>query len=241
MALRGAMDGSGNGVSGGVRSQTEFANEVKPNQRRAIRPANRKCSELEICFHSRGGHVTMWPSKSASDPFAHSRNERRMATLVYKMTHKGDPDSDLGWWGVKDCMGQVRSFPFGAVIGIGGRSWWKNQISRVGEIVWVGLEPDKMPIRGKRPKVRFAHFRYFCEGELLLSKIARELDKAMQSCRFKLYDFSRVEEQEIEKILALARKAGHSAAFFTQPTKKQVNGLECRPKPHPDGTRFTKP
>ena len=43
-----------------------------------------------------------------------------MATLVYKMTHKGDPDSELGFWGVEDCMGQVRGYGFDAVIGIGG-------------------------------------------------------------------------------------------------------------------------
>ena len=44
-----------------------------------------------------------------------------MVTLVYKMTHKGDPDPDLGHWGVEDCMGRVRGFKFDAVIGIGGR------------------------------------------------------------------------------------------------------------------------
>jgi hypothetical protein len=148
------------------------------------------------------------------------------------MTHKGDPNPDLGWWGVSDCMGQVRGFPFDAVIGIGGRSWWTNETSRVGEIVWVGLDPQQMPVRGKRgPKVRFARFRYFREGELMLCEIAPSLDKSMQSCRFRLYDFSRVEEEEIEQILALARRARPSAEFFTQPMKNQANGEECRPKP----------
>src|SRR5437588_10071527 len=72
-----------------------------------------------------------------------------MATLVYKMTHKGDPNPELGWWGVADCMGQVRGFAFDAVIGIGGRSWWTNQTSRVGELVWIGLDPQQVP-GGKR-------------------------------------------------------------------------------------------
>ena len=56
----------------------------------------------------------------------------RMVTLVYKMTHKGDPsDKPVGWWGDH---GRVRAFKFDAVIGIGGRSWWTNQTNRAGEI-----------------------------------------------------------------------------------------------------------
>jgi hypothetical protein len=78
-----------------------------------------------------------------------------MATLVYKMTHRGDPDSDLGFWGVEDCMGQVRSYGFDAVIGIGGRSWWTNQTSRTGEIVWIGLGPEIVDQGRRGPVLRF--------------------------------------------------------------------------------------
>lgn len=156
-----------------------------------------------------------------------------MATLIYKMTHSGDPDSDLGCWGVSDCMGQVRGYDFDAVIGIGGRSWWPNETSRAGEIVWVGLGPQQMPGRGKRgPEVRFAHFRYFLEGEQMLSEIAPKLDQSMQNRRIRLYGFSRIEEQEIEHILALAMKTGPSATFSTEATKTQADGKECRLKPH---------
>jgi hypothetical protein len=163
--------------------------------------------------------------------FAHPRYEHPMTTLLYKMTHKGDPNPQLGWWGVADCMGQVRGFTFDAVIGIGGCSWWTNQTSRVGEIVWVGLDPQQMPVRGKRgPMVRFAHFRYFSEGELLLSEIAPKLDKSMLTRRFRLYDFSRIEEEEIEKILALAQKWEPSTEFVTQAIKKQTKGQKCGPK-----------
>lgn len=167
-----------------------------------------------------------------------------MATLVYKMTHKGDPNPDLGWWGWgdSDCMGQVRGFPFDAVIAIGGRSWWTTETSRVGEIVWVGLDPQQMPVRGKRgPKVRFTHFRYFREGELMLSEIAPKLDKSMHTRRFRLYDFSRIEEEEVERILALAQEAGPSAEFVTQAIKKQSNGEKCRPKPRRSQARCTQP
>jgi hypothetical protein len=152
-----------------------------------------------------------------------------MATLVYKMTHKGDPNSDLGIWGVEDCMGQVRGYAFDAVIGVGGRSWWTNQTSRAGEIVWIGLDPQHMPGRGKRgPKLRFAHFRYFQEGELMLSEIAPNLNKAMHNCRFMLHGFGRLQEQEIEKILDLAMKARPSAHLIAQASDSQADGKECR-------------
>jgi len=163
-----------------------------------------------------------------------------MVTLVYKMTHKGDPNPELGWWGVSDCMGQVRKFPYDAIIGVGGRSWWSNETSRVGEVVWVGIGPQQMSVGSKRgPKVRFDHFRYFSEGDLMLSEIAPKLNKSMHTRRFRLYNFSRIEEEEIEAILALAQNAEPSAEFVTQAIKKQADGEECRPKSRRRQSRCT--
>jgi hypothetical protein len=151
-----------------------------------------------------------------------------MDTLVYKMTHKGDPDSDCGCWGVEDCMGRVRSFKFGAVIGVGGRSWWTNQTSRAGEIIWIGLGPRQKSVQGKRgPVVRFAHFRYFAEGELPLPP---KLEKAIHKCRFRLYGFSQTEQHEIEQILELAKEAGPSASMLAKAIRSQVDGKKCRRK-----------
>src|SRR5205823_1424348 len=45
-----------------------------------------------------------------------------MKVLVYKQTHSGDPDERTGVWGVSDCMGRIRSWPYDAVIGVGGAS-----------------------------------------------------------------------------------------------------------------------
>jgi hypothetical protein len=135
------------------------------------------------------------------------------------MTHISDPDSDLGCWGVEDCMGQVRGYAFDAVIGIGGRSWWTNQTSRAGEIVWIGIGPQKTTVRGKRGlEVRFAHFRYFREGELMLSTKAPKLETAMRNCRFRLYGFSQAQEREIGQIRKLAKKYGPSAHLNSQPS-----------------------
>jgi hypothetical protein len=151
-----------------------------------------------------------------------------MATLVYKMTHKGDPDSDLGIWGVEDCMGQVRDYEFDAVIGIGGRSW-SNETSRMGEIVWIGLGPEMVDRTDRGPVLRFAHFRYFREGELMLRTIAPNLEKAMYNCRFKLYRFSRLQEQEIARIRKKAKRAGRSARLNSQASNSQME-KGCRPR-----------
>jgi hypothetical protein len=153
-----------------------------------------------------------------------------MATLVYKMTHIGDPDSDLGFWGVEGCMGKVRGYGFDAVIGIGGRSWWTNQTSRAGEIVWIGLDPEIVTQAKHGPVLRFAHFRYFREGELMLKTIAPSLEKAMRNCRFMLYGFSPTQEQEIAKIRKRAYKAEPSALLTSQASNSQVDEEGCRRK-----------
>ncbi len=152
---------------------------------------------------------------------------RGRITLVYKMTHKGDPDPDRRLWGVCDCMGKVRGFHFDAVIGIGGTSWWPNEPNRAGEIVWVGLDPHPTPVKAKRgPDVRFAHFRYFREGEKK-RKIPPNLKKAMHKRRYMLYGFSQAEQQEIKGILELAKKPGPSASLFTRTVQSKPHGKEC--------------
>lgn len=155
-----------------------------------------------------------------------------MVTLVYKMTHKGDPDPDLGHWGVEDCMGRVRGFRYDAVIGIGGRSWWTDQTNRAGEIIWIGIGPQQKSVQGKRgPAVTFDHFQYFGEGELTLREIAPKLDKAIHKCRFKLSGFSQTEQQEIKRILELAKEAKPSASLSAKAIQSQRGGKKCRRKP----------
>src|SRR5947209_8784675 len=61
------------------------------------------------------------------------------------------------------------------------------------------------------PVLRFAHFRYFGEGELMLRTIAPNLEEAMHNCRFRLYGFSPIQEKEIARIRKLANKAEPSA------------------------------
>lgn len=156
-----------------------------------------------------------------------------MATLVYKMTHSGDPDSNLGCWGVSDCMGQVRGYGFDAIIGIGGRSWWSSEISREGELIWIGVDPQEVASGKRGPKLAFVHFRYFQGGEKMLSEIAPMLDRAMRNCRFMLYGFSPAQEREIKAILKLAKRAKPSAILFakashTKPDDHEHRGKVCR-------------
>jgi hypothetical protein len=153
-----------------------------------------------------------------------------MVTLVYKMTHRGDPDADLGCWGVSDCMGQVRGYGFDSVIGIGGRSWWADQTNRAGELIWIGLDPQEIPGGKRGPKLTFAHFRYFPEGEKVLSEIAPKLARAMRNRRFMLYGFSQGQEQEIKTILKLAMRAEPSALLFTKATDLSVHEHARCPK-----------
>jgi hypothetical protein len=155
-----------------------------------------------------------------------------MATLVYKMTHIGDPDADLGFWGVEDCMGQVRGYGFDAVIGIGGRSWWTNQTSRTGEVVWIGLGPQIVDQAERGPVLGFAHFRYFREGELMLRTIAPRLHKAMHDCRFMLYGFGQLEEDEIAGILKLAQKAPPSASVSQEGNGEERPSKFCPRRPN---------
>jgi hypothetical protein len=60
-------------------------------------------------------------TQTVSQPSASDKDS--MNTLVYKRTHTGDPD-ESGIFGIHDCMGQVRGWNFGAVIGVGGKSPW---------------------------------------------------------------------------------------------------------------------
>ncbi len=159
-----------------------------------------------------------------------------MKTLVYKMTHSGDPHRDVGCWGVakKDCMGRVRGFDFEAVIGIGGRSWYSKP-NRAGEIVWIGKYPkwtpnDRSPFDGlKGPKVRFEHFLYFPEEgkKRILEKRAPRLYKAMRKRRFMMYGFSPKVQQEIERILKWAANAPPSAVLTAKMANSQGIPDKC--------------
>lgn len=79
-----------------------------------------------------------------------------MRTLVYKMTHTGDPEPNTGVWGWTGCMGQVRGYGFDAVTGVGGTS---ARDGIAGRIVWIGIGPRKTG-DPREPLVTFDRFRF---------------------------------------------------------------------------------
>jgi hypothetical protein len=106
---------------------------------------------------------------------------RKIRTLVYKRTHKGDPDAH-GRFGIEDCMGSVRQRDFDAVIGVGGISSWPRAQGIDGKVNWVGIGPRKTPLAGGRgPLVTFERFVLFEEAGPDFGSMAPMLAKRMLS------------------------------------------------------------
>ncbi|WP_019541039.1 hypothetical protein [Proteiniphilum acetatigenes] len=85
-----------------------------------------------------------------------------MRVLIYKRTHKHDPD-ERGIFGIQDCMGQIRNWNYDAVIGIGGKSAWKGHTDIKYKINWVGLEPKVIGSTKRGNIIAFAHFELYEE------------------------------------------------------------------------------
>jgi hypothetical protein len=86
-----------------------------------------------------------------------------MKVLIYKRTHKGDPDKN-GIFGSRDCMGRIRNWSFDAVIGIGGSLPWKSDLGIKHKVNWIGLHPKKIAADYYRgDKIAFTHFALFDE------------------------------------------------------------------------------
>jgi hypothetical protein len=139
----------------------------------------------------------------------HERERWNTRTLVYKRTHKGDPDR-TGCFGIQDCMGRVRGYNFDAVIGVGGIGSWPKAERISGKINWIGLGSRKersTDLRG--PVVTFDHFILFEEKGKDFRIIAPILARRMYSTkglRF-LFNFSKPEQAEIARILRTAQTA----------------------------------
>src|SRR5271169_5808628 len=132
-----------------------------------------------------------------------------MRTLIYKRTHKGDPDPG-GCFGIYDCMGRLRRTDFDAVIGLGGMGREAQTARIAGKITWIGIGAHKTAGDGRGPRVTFDHFVLFDEKGKDLSDIAPLLARRFyldHGPRFLLDgSLSKPETQEIERILHMARK-----------------------------------
>jgi hypothetical protein len=147
-----------------------------------------------------------------------------MRTLVYKRTHKGDPDRK-GCFGIQDCMGRVRGYEFDAVIGVGGISRMPTAQGIGGKVNWVGIGSRKGPTRGRGPLVTFDHFVLYEEKGRDFWAIAPTLARRMYSKNARvLFTFNDTEQAEIVRLLGLAKTAPPSARM---PRPKKSN---CPPK-----------
>lgn len=129
-----------------------------------------------------------------------------MRILIYKRTHIGDPDQ-TGWFGINDCMGQVRSYKFDAVIAVGGidRKAKSQGISR--KVNWIGVGPGKEQVPGGRgPVVGFEHFILFNERGKYLSEIAPTLANRLYSTTTRvLINLNKEEQKEATRILEMVQ------------------------------------
>jgi hypothetical protein len=151
-------------------------------------------------------------------------------TLVYKRTHKGDPDKK-GRFGIKDCLGGIRSWDFEAVIGIGGIGSRAIAQGINGKVNWIGIDPQKGAIHGRGPLVTFKHFVLYDGKGVKVGKQARTLAQRMYSPnapRFLFNDnFKKVEQAEIDRLLKMAKTAKPSVGT---PRRQSRAKSACGPK-----------
>ncbi len=117
------------------------------------------------------------------------QEKNRMRVLIYKRTHKGDPDEN-GNFGIHDCMGRIRDWNYDAVIGIGGKTTWKGHNIKC-KINWIGLEPRKAFLHksGRGHVILFAHFKLYEEAGENIEEHYPNLFDYMYKSR-KRFDFS---------------------------------------------------
>ncbi len=139
-----------------------------------------------------------------------------MKVLIYKRTHKGDPNPE-GIFGINDCMGRVRNWDYDAVIGIGGNSPWKQNADIKHKINWIGLHPKKIKSPDKRgAQIIFEHFQLFEEKGADIKEKYPHLFKYMYS-NSKRFDLStqlpKVVLEEVNEILKIVEDAPKSSSF----------------------------
>jgi hypothetical protein len=147
-----------------------------------------------------------------------------MRTLIYKRTHHGDPDV-TGQFGIYDCMGRVRAWNFEAVIGVGGVGAAPTSRGLGGKVNWIGIGPHKRAAAGRRaPIVTFDHFLFLGskgpEFETLAPHLAERI--YLKNVRALMKGLTPEEQAEVDKILALAKRAPPSSAG--KPARASIKG-----------------
>ena len=143
--------------------------------------------------------------------------------LIYKRTHRGDPDS-RGIFGVNDCMGDFRNRHYDAVIGLGGIAPWPEDRDIACKVNWVGVGPKKYSAEGRGAQVRFEKFRLFDEVGPRIEELAPKLYRYMyvDANRRTIMSDSLSPElyQEVLGLLALVDGANERVTTTARPPKR---------------------
>lgn len=162
-----------------------------------------------------------------------------MRTLIYKRTHTGDPDRE-GRFGIHGCMGQVRTWGFEAVIGIGGIGAEPTKCGLAGKVNWIGIGPHRRAGNDPRgPVVTFDHFLLFGPDDPdssdgpSFSQLAPQLANRMYSTnvRVVMNDLDEWERSEVEQLLAMAKDAPPSATDVPSPATTAKGCMPRNPRP----------
>jgi hypothetical protein len=149
-----------------------------------------------------------------------SKTMHHINTLIYKRTHKGDPDKS-GIFGVNDCMGKIRHWNFDAVIGIGGKCPDKEHENIALKINWIGINSKKMEAGKRGPLVAFKHFCLYEEEGPYLKTLAPKIFKYMFEDKniraVTSYSLPADMQEEISRILKLAERCHKSDGFHVGP------------------------
>ena len=146
-----------------------------------------------------------------------------MRTLIYKRTHPDDPD-ETGQFGLYDCMGRVRTWKFEAVIGVGGQGAEPREHELDGKVNWIGIGPRKGRWHRRGPIITFDHFYLRGANGPDFEKLAPVLAQRIYSrnVRVVMHGLSAEEQKEVDKILALAKRAPASPA--RRSSRKRATG-----------------
>lgn len=155
------------------------------------------------------------------------RNGKLPRVLIYKRTHIGDPSSE-GVFGIHDCLGEVRTRQFDAVIGIGGISAEPSSHGIDRRVNWVGIGPHGQPSEGPElsgPWITFDHF-VLLEGQgPNLEKMAPRLARHMYDTNRRVVMSDNLPNEilnEVQRILKLADNKSPSPARGATQAKSEA-------------------
>lgn len=154
-----------------------------------------------------------------------------MKTLLYKRTHKGDPD-DSGVFGVNDCMGKVRGWGFDAVIGVGGSRPDRGHEDIARKVNWIGIGPHELGATAKGPCLGFDFFHRFDEAGPALEERAPDLFRYMfveKHVRAVLsHNLSESIQAEVQGLLIWAEKNTRLPKPKPLPAVKRGGSARCK-------------